>query len=98
MVVSCVTHPRIPSYQARKNWTPLSKDKETLQKLIVGVAWIIYPFSHNDTQSIPPTNKRENTQIVTRRISLHGICKKDIQTKGGKGQEVDHLHNAIENR
>ena len=24
--------------------------------------------------------------------------KKDIQTKGGKGQEVDHLHNAIENR
>ena len=98
MRVSFVIHPRIHSYQAKRNWTQLCKDKETLQKLIGGVALITYRFSHRDTQNTPPTNKRVNTQIVTHRISLHGICKKDIQTQGRQGQEVDHLHNAIENR
>ena len=40
---------------------------------------------------------RENTQIQTHPILLHGICKKDIQTQGGKGEEIDHLHHAVEN-
>jgi hypothetical protein len=78
MRVSFVIHPRIHSCQARRNWTPLSKDKETLPKLIGGVALITFRISHRGTQNTPPTNKRENTQIVIRRISLHGICKKDI--------------------
>jgi len=75
----------------------LSKDKETLPKLTEGVAWIICLFIPRDTQSIRQTKMRENTQIQTHQILLHGICKKDIQTKGGKGQEIDNLYHAVEN-
>ena len=96
MVVSCVTHPRTHNYRVKRNWTRLSKDKETLPKLIEGVAWIICHSIRRDTPSIPPTKMRGNTQIQTHPILLHGICKKDIQTQRGKGEEIDHLHHAVE--